>query len=526
MATERDFLEAQAKFNNIYNINFSIKQYQLERKVRKRVEKIKNFTFEINDEKEPIREYVSTLFGALELYLEKKTMIRRGKTYDMSDVSIGNFIEEFDDVMRLKYESEQSKEASSRYVPFGGLKYKRLTNLVWRSLGQFNKPLHEIWANNLVKNDYSIDDMKAITDHAADKLVGATPENIGDRSAHLANIVMAKQAMEKVRAGRGFWWKIWIGNWNRNSEEKQYLNELTATVESYRENGFNIDSYSSVGSVLARAHEKLNESVETFEARQLEKAEKRMQEELSKSVDEYKNTADDIEVWENLSKNPTKAEKLAKEIANNLPDDGASKLDYLVSYIKGNKFKEDIELIKDNLNRDANEGKNISYQMKHAATLLRISMLTVAREMRYTNPLEREVVAQAISNVLMAKLPTVINNPETYGKYANGYMMNEAVSLLDAQFIRPNECDRLTDAKPLYDEYLKELGSKPPVFAIDWKEEKEEIEENKSAPAEESAENEKEVVSFENGEFSEKDTTIVAKIEDDSKKLSTEKVAK
>jgi hypothetical protein len=459
MATEQDFLNEQSKFNNTYGINFSIKAYMQNHKT------MSSLDFLSTDEeraREPITEYLDTLSEALKLYLENKTKMEKGKDYDMSDVSIGQFIEDFDNLMEIKHESELKPGKASTYKPLLGMDHERVFNLMWDEAGRFNRPLPQIWADNLVKNRYTMAQIKDITSDAIAKLDNTQPNELGENRKDLANLVMAKQAMENVRNSRGFWWKIWFRNWDRNSEEKAYLKELQDKITLYRTAGFPVADVEARASALSDVRDRLNDSIRTYKTRQFEKTKK-------KNLESPENMAKvfGIEAWKNINQSPEKSDALAKEIASKLPENGIDKTAFIADYLKGYSFTADIEFTNLKLKQAVDAGKNAEHQMKETLSLLYVNIAGITRNMGYSDMLENEVAAQIFMDVLMQQLPLVANNPEKYGKYANGYILNNAKSLLDSNIISRAQCNMFTTAKSIYDNHINKLENKPEQIIVD-----------------------------------------------------------
>ena len=243
MATEQDFLNEQGKFNSEYGISLSIKGYQNQRKVFQNLDMFASP--KVDSKNEPLAEYVDTLQVAFNKFLEKQTKMENGKEYEMYDFSIQKFIKDFDRVMQMKYESGLKEGEESAYTPYAGANFTKLAQRVIKEAGRrFDKTLPEVWASNLEQGISTMEEMKAVTEQAEKDLEGVKAEDLSERQINqLGNIVTAKQAMEKLRASRGFWWKVAPWNWSRNSQEKQYLQELTEKVQKYDENGHPVNHF-------------------------------------------------------------------------------------------------------------------------------------------------------------------------------------------------------------------------------------------------------------------------------------------
>lgn len=458
MSTEKDFLDAQAKFNTTYGINFSIKDHQKNHRTSTRLDILST---DEDRAREPITEYLDTLSTALQLYLRSKTDMKKGKAYNSSNISIGKFIEEFDELMEIKHESELAPEKASTYKPLLGMSHERVFNFMWNEVGRFNRPLPEIWASDLLKNRYTMAQIKDVTRDAISTLDNLRPDDLGENRKELANLVRAKQAMETVRKNRGFFWRIWFRNWDRNSEEKAYLRELTEKIEEYRTAGFPVGEVEARSSALNGVRERLNESIRTYKTRQLEKTKKKEQEGPKRMLRAF-----GIDAWRDIHRKPEKADAFAKEIASKLPENGVNKTEIIANYLKGIIFTADIQIISFALESEADKGKNADYQLKNAMNILCNNILSPVTNMGYKKPSEKYVAAQIFIDALMQKLPFVTNNPEKYGKYANGYLLNNAQELLEAKIISEAQYRIFEEAKPLYDTQMQALESKPEQIIV------------------------------------------------------------
>lgn len=458
MSTEKDFLDAQAKFNTTYGIKFSIKDHQKNHRTSTRLDILST---DEDRAREPITEYLDTLSTALQLYLRSKTDMKKGKAYNSSNISIGKFIEEFDELMEIKHESELPPEKASTYKPLLGMDHERVFNFMWNEVGRFNRPLPEIWADNLIKNRYTMTQIKEVTSDATSKLDNIQPNELDENRKDLANLVMAKQAMEKVRQSRGFFWRIWFRNWDRNSEEKAYLRELTEKIAEYRNAGFPVAEVESRASALNGVRERLDESIRTYKTRQLEKTKRKEQEGPKRMLRAF-----GIDAWRDIHNKPEKADAFAKEIASKLPENGVNKTEIIANYLKGIIFTADIQLIGITLESEADKGKNADHQLKNAMNILCNNILAPVGDMGYSKPSEKYVAAQIFIDALMQKLPFVTNNPEKYGKYANGYLLNNAQELLEAKIISEAQYRIFEEAKPLYNTQMQALESKPEQIIV------------------------------------------------------------
>ena len=252
---------ALEKFSNKYGIRHNIYN---EYTGIKTINRLDDNIFESTPEKKQVEEkkaYLSTLQSVLTTYLQKKTKYEADKSYDMSDVSLGEFIDEFDNVMNAIY-----ADAGEEHIPYSGLTINQVSGETWRRMESFNKPLHEIWGKQIRNGTLSIEQLQVDTINSTYKLdnLGGNYSNGADKD--LAKVIMAKNAMEAAKKERS--WLSWLNprNWGPYGRENSYLKELKAKIKSYEEAGFPVDSvvpesYST--NILEQAHQGLVSYVQT-----------------------------------------------------------------------------------------------------------------------------------------------------------------------------------------------------------------------------------------------------------------------
>jgi hypothetical protein len=253
---KNNYIEEQKKFNTKYGINFSIDDHQI---FQKTINSLNKLMFETKGSNDKASIYVDTLASALSTYIKSKTKIELGKTYDLSNLPLDKFVEHFDKVMQEKYLSELGENEIPSRKPFERITRESLVNVLKYRLQQFDKPLSDIWADSIINNELSIEDMKDITQSSISKINESHISQLGDRIKYVTNVVMAKQAMEKLVEKRSIAAYFWPGNWRRISRENKYLETLRAKVQEYADHNYPISTIISDNSksVLASSNEKL-----------------------------------------------------------------------------------------------------------------------------------------------------------------------------------------------------------------------------------------------------------------------------
>ena len=252
---KNNYIEEQKKFNAAYGINFSIDDHQIS---QKKINALNNLMFEIKGSNDKAHIYVDTLASALSAYMKSKTKVEFGKTYNLSNLPLDKFVEHFDKVMQEKYLSElEENEAPSR-KPFERIKRESLVEVLKYHLQKFDKPLSDIWADSIINNELSFEDISVITQRSISAIGEVHVSELGDRINHVTNVVMAKQAMEKFIEKRSIAAYFWPGNWRRIYRENKYLESLTEKVQEYIDHDYPISKIISDNSksVLASSNEK------------------------------------------------------------------------------------------------------------------------------------------------------------------------------------------------------------------------------------------------------------------------------
>ena len=231
------------KFRDKYGVDYNIAgEYELSRKLSS----LDAFTIESTPEERMQNSYKSMLGTAITYYLENKVRLEGGKKYDMTDVNIGEFINEFDNVMRgvlTDYaEKEGEKYEHKQYV---GLSFNDVATAAWGRASGYNRPLADIWASQIRKGTLSLDSLQRITQNSTNMLDSMIESRMNYTNAvksDLASVVMAKNTLEAAKNQRS--WISWLNpfNWGPYGRENAYLKELNGKINTYRENNFPVDN--------------------------------------------------------------------------------------------------------------------------------------------------------------------------------------------------------------------------------------------------------------------------------------------
>ena len=238
------YADAYAEFTSKYDLDLNI---QSEYNGAKQLASMDDFIMDTSPADKARNVYMSTLSSALTSYINKKVKFESGKSYDLSNFKLHDFITEFDKLMDA-IRSDEAEEAKTEYThrQFEGLPMDRVANEAWaRVAPRFNKPLHEIWAGQIRKGSLPLEQLQNITNRSTrllDDMVGPDRSYHSEANKDLADVIMIKNTMEEAINQRS--WTSWLipWNWGPNLRENAYLRELEGKINTYRDNKFPVDN--------------------------------------------------------------------------------------------------------------------------------------------------------------------------------------------------------------------------------------------------------------------------------------------
>ena len=452
--------QAYAEFTAKYDLTLNM---QNEYKAAKQLAVMDDFVISTSPQEKAQGIYTSVLSSALASHLNKKVKMESGKSYDLSDFNIVDFINDFDKVMdAIRSEDAEAEKTNYTHRKLEGLPMGRVAKDAWtRVAAGFNKPLHEIWAGQIRKGTLAPENLQSVTDRSIRMLddMITNSMNYSDAAKNdLANVVMAKNAMAEAINKRS--WLSWLNplNWGPNRRENAYLKALNEKINTYRENNFPVDNVvpaeytkNMLGNALSeleKNHGAINQPAQP--AQTAVKPEKKKEAKAQKKA-EPKKKANKKEAVKPIS--AQLQEVLANRFDSHFVDD-------LLGYVKETSgvdlsarkallqmqstpaFNPIVELNKDfeNPNRtelvsggamDASinrrkirEGENAVKEM--ATTCFKFFYDNSTLTLGVTRGSEKSIaVAQAITNYIMNKFSPAKTEPEKYGKYADNYVLKD-----------------------------------------------------------------------------------------------------
>ena len=246
------YIDKLNEFTAKYNFKFSIEEYMKLKNVMRvfNGSEIANYS---NPEKE---HYLDLLNAALEAYYSSRMDIDGTKMYDeKADMSIGDFIEEFDSVMQARYEESVKSEDAPARKPLGGMSFSDVAVAAWDTASKYdNKSLADIWADKVINDELSVSDIEKVLDPAIERLMKqGTKEQIHGRwpwdpalAPDYANLTVARRALENVVYRRTFWDKINPLNWLKNYRVNKLMARLQDAHAPCHNNFFAYDAISEI----------------------------------------------------------------------------------------------------------------------------------------------------------------------------------------------------------------------------------------------------------------------------------------
>jgi hypothetical protein len=197
---------------------------------QKKFSALDNFSFQKQPKPERVV-YYKGLKDLLAQYVENNTKINERGVYDLSKFNVVKFVDEYEAIVsaKLKENGVQGRK------PYEGINREKLVHTLVADSKDLNLKVSNIWSKNILKGKTTITEMERITDSASATLKalykpGEKKLQYNDEHVDMVgNIMKAKVAMEQVRKGRNFLWKLFMRK--QNKAEKAYLKKLNDQVD-------------------------------------------------------------------------------------------------------------------------------------------------------------------------------------------------------------------------------------------------------------------------------------------------------
>ena len=181
--------------------------------------------------------YAYIIKNALIGYFASATSFKTNK-HNLSKFKITEFVLDCEEILQEWHTSQLKDNEQLNREPFEGSNLESVSSLLLQiiKVNVPDKPVSQIWAGRIINENVSRSEMKTFTNELSRNLENVPPESLGDKRKDLADIIMAKEALENVRKKRDFKFKVF--SFIENIKEVLYLRELKNKIKSYTDAGF------------------------------------------------------------------------------------------------------------------------------------------------------------------------------------------------------------------------------------------------------------------------------------------------
>ena len=407
-------------FNNRYGTKLTVAQ--LDHPPQKRLDNVSTLFSAPTAKRSPMNNYVALLINTFSDAVKAKIKIDENANYDVaSTIDLIAFIERFESIMKLRQEETEYDRERKAYE---GANYKKLVKYVMDSTKDLNQAICWTWAEDVVKDEMSYKDSKAITDGAIAAL-DALPQGAefgADNEAQLVNVYFAMKAMEMVRQQRGFFFAIFSFRINRR--EKEYFNQLVAAKNRYQAKGYPIAELQQMAyqPVMKECYEKAEKNlVAQKDYAQQEKTRKEALRNMPKAVDVARPRLQDDQF----------KEKVCQEILQKLPkcrfDHATQKamMDAMLMNLLLNTVNEGNQ----DFDRAVAEDGNLHEVMLNGAREVFITAYSYVSTLGYMDMSKGLAAAQIITDVIMKNYSPILIDEQKYAQFGEGYFLNHELDL-------------------------------------------------------------------------------------------------
>ena len=448
MPNEQIYTTELARFRNKYNMpEYDLKALE---SVDQKFQYLNSFLTIGTVGEDPATQFRNWAARTLGMYFETSTSLRADGKY-MSAFDPRDFLKDFEKLARAKYDSELNEGEKPQRKKYAGAKMRQLKQILVDNIKDMNKTLPTLWAEKLKKGTMTQNDLLLTTSNVMDKVDGIIQGNNAPLKDQIINVVAAYEAMKQVRESRtgflGWLWKFIFRE--RNEIEEANLNLFESQVNQLREKGYSVDKISAdltgktVLGLEAESRDKARETqaIEPVVGVLVGKV---------KTIIAQPNLKKDFidEVIEALPKNNTVDANMQKAIFTGMLE--SSFIDKIQQF--NQKFDEQEVKTEEHIKAGAKEVFKKAY--------------TAAQSLGYSQPIERLMVAQLLTDKIMKNFSPVALESETYAQFANGYVLKNANELLnDVEAIHAESEDMFKDnareitfqkAEKAYDDMTRE----------------------------------------------------------------------
>lgn len=451
-------LEKRIKnFNVSYGTKLTVDR--LDNALQKKSEYIDKLFLDKKNKNAEWKNYVAGLIQTLDESIKSKIKINNQADYDVSNINLVSFIQEYEAIMQeRKDETEYGKDRT----PYAGESYKGLVQYLVDSTKEYDQALCWIWAEDVVNEKLSINDMKAVTDRAIADLDGLNAEDeFGEQERDkLANVYWSMKAMEMVRQQRGIFFKIF--SFRINGREKEYFNQLVAAKDRFIAKGFPVAELQKVAykSVMKDFYEDVEKGF---------KSQQQVQDNKQQKSEKLLNLPKMVESIQPFTQDVMLKDKAVEEIVKNLPQcrwEKQLQKTMLNATIMGALIKTAQETNKafdEGVARGENPHDLMIYQVK--TVFQEAFLFTGSLGYMDMNPEKKILAAQVMTDVIMKHYSPVVIDNKSYAEFAQGYMFKDLDAFKEVTGLDSNS-GYFEDAKKSYNELQREAIHSPELNPI------------------------------------------------------------
>jgi hypothetical protein len=405
MASKKYYEAALKRFNAKYQVNFAIDAMsEMAQAISSLDEANLDGVSSQENEQTTMMGYANLLSDVLTVYLDKNMRIKEAGSYGLPDFSLGEFIVDFEELMEEKYRAGLKVGQKPDRKPYEGAKLSDVFNFASGVVKGYGNSIPSVWAQGVIKGAMTVDGIRAVTDREFEKLMGlggkleqkVKGELDAETMNRLANVVAARDAMEKVRKSRGFFW--WLGNIWVNRKERKFFNQLKKACEDLKKNHFPVDSVASqlrAGAFI---------STDSYDAVNLEKQTKPWRYEVAERFKKMANMAGYTQM-------------LSFKLSDKLPNGKDLAID------KINELVEGAHEVNRYYDEDIKSGIKPKQAICSSMKIIFKQAYQVTASLQYDDMSDRLLATQILTDFMLKELTAAGLKGNPFSEYANGYAL-------------------------------------------------------------------------------------------------------
>ncbi len=373
--------------------------------------------------------------------------------YTLPDLNIAKFLLDFEEIMKLR--QEESEYGRVR-MPFEGINQEKLFNHLIDLTKRYDRDLSAIWAESVINEELSIEEMKRITDSAYNDFSTAEdPQNLGyAEKQKLGTFVTAATTMTLVREQRGFWWRV--RHPFLNSDEKAYYNQMMERFADLIKRGFPVSEM--IAEHDKSLMKKIYKTAELSRQRKnMDETEKLQKEAQVKKEQERREISDVHEKLEPIATDQNVQKNITDDIVKALPRcrwEKSLQRNMISSIILGVMIKT-AQQENERFDEIVSSGRSPEKQMIENVKQVFKQAYSNVPSLGYMDPSAQLVAAQVMTDVVLKYLSPAALDGKKYKEFVSGYVLKNAEIFADITGMDGTE-PVFMEAKKSYEEMQPE----------------------------------------------------------------------